>query len=83
METLKNPKQAVKVLWINANAIVPDGKLELRSFILDRYMHTGRFVAVEFDSVADQVLEKLNKLSSIRIKDRKFVMRYVCVAFLD
>ena len=65
MEPLENIKDGGGMFGINAYAVVANGNDPFFLFMLCRYMDPWRFFSPELNAIADQVLEKLNKLYMI------------------
>ncbi len=65
MQALKDHEDALRILGVNPNAVIPDGEEPLALFPFGPDMHLGRLLATELEGVADQVLEDLSQLSGI------------------
>jgi hypothetical protein len=65
MQALKELKNAFIVLGFDADAVVPHGKLPNAFFVYRRNMDFRGAVASKFETVAQQVLEKLSQLDAI------------------
>src|SRR5258706_14542475 len=60
VQALEDDKNAVEILFGNANSIIADREMPAAWFLLRSNADFQRPVAPELDGVADQVLEKLS-----------------------
>jgi hypothetical protein len=70
VQPLKDLKQLAHLLWINANAIVLDGKPPVTIFLDGRDMNPGRRCTTKLERVADQILQHLGKTHGITLHRR-------------
>ena len=73
VQTPENLKNSLVMLGGNANAIVPDGKNPFVSTRLGGDVDVGRFQAVEFEAVPNQVLHQLHQLRALTHHCGQFV----------
>jgi len=60
MQTLKQPKNMLLILWVDTDSVVTYGEYPVPVLPLRRYAHRGNsFGAAVFDRIADQILKKL------------------------
>lgn len=66
LQSLKDDEDSLVVLWIEADAVVAQGKHPLPLLALSGDVDVGSILAAELDRIRNQVLEHSQKLRSIR-----------------
>src|ERR1035441_3755209 len=74
VQALEEGENALVILRLHANAVIPHRKDPAVSFPDCGNVHPGRVRAPEFDAIADQVLKELHQLGGIRLDYRQFVV---------
>ena len=64
-QALENNENLFRVLRVEANAIITHGENPFLRVFVNRNTHLRRFVPVEFDRIANQVLEQLHQLDFV------------------
>jgi len=80
VQPLEDIKDPVYVFGVNAYPIVANREDPFFLFPFCRHMNARRFLLVEFNAIADQVLEKLANSNVICQHNRRLVMGHNCTA---
>ncbi len=84
VQALKDDKDALEILGVDANAIVTHGKFPFLFPILHGNVHPRRFIRlVELKGIADQILEQLHQLGFIRHHQRHVIVGDHRMGFFD
>src|SRR6185295_19960048 len=83
VQSLKNDKDSLGILWVQPDTIVADRKQPFTGLALSRHVNPWRFLTVELDGIADQVLKELPQLYPIRHHGGEGVVGDDRPAFLD
>ena len=79
MKTLEDHKDAVEVLWVDANAVVSHREDPLGTCTLSAYPHMRDLRTAKLDRVRDEVLKELQKLLFVTRDARE--MNYLDLRF--
>jgi len=82
VQALKDDEEAVKVLRINADAIIRDGEDPFVTLSLAREVNARRLLAVELDGIADEVLKQLHQLRPVAHHGGQGIMSHRRLALL-
>src|ERR1019366_8906244 len=66
VQALEEDENALGVLWLDANAVIAHREDPVVSYPDRGNVYPGRVRTLEFDAIADQVLEELHQLGGIR-----------------
>src|SRR5204863_7396433 len=95
MQALEEHEYPLGVLRLDADAVVADGEAPVGAGLprpavhprlnprLGRDLHARRLLAVEFDRVADQILEDLAQLQAVRHYGRQVIARNLAAGLGD
>ena len=74
---LKTPEQLVGILRIEAYSVIADREHPLRALAFGRNVNVRRFIGLPIlQSIADQVLKKLNELHPVDSDRRQMIVGY-------
>ena len=74
MQALEDLKDAVGILRIKADAVIPDETSHSSPFLPGRKMNPGGLVVVKLDGVGDEILQQLAHLVRIDFQGRQGVV---------
>ena len=83
MQALKDHKNPGGIVGLDSDAVIAHGKAPLAGFLLDRHVNAGRFRAVKFQGISDQVLENLAQLRRVDRDRGQRIVAYDRVRLFD